>query len=116
MSQTKISIIPTSNEAILKFEADRFLTNHNSFEFNNIEEAKHSPLAQQLFYLPFVKKVYIASNFIAIERYNIVEWTDVQDEVATQIEDYLSKNEIVITKDAIKPKTSVTVYAETQVF
>tara|TARA_R110002111_G_scaffold262765_1_gene340854 strand:- start:1038 stop:1940 length:903 start_codon:yes stop_codon:yes gene_type:complete len=112
MSQTKISIIPTSNEAILKFEADRFLTNHNSFEFNNIEEAKHSPLAQQLFYLPFVKKVYIASNFIAIERYNIVEWTDVQDEVATQIEDYLSKNEIVITKDAIKPKTSVTVYAE----
>ena len=69
-------------------------------------------MAQQLFYLPFVKKVYIASNFIAIERYNIVEWTDVQDEVATQIEDYLSKNEIVITKDAIKPKTSVTVYAE----
>ena len=56
MSKTKISIVPTSNEAILKFEADRFLTNHNSFEFNNIDDAKHSPLAQQLFYLPFVKK------------------------------------------------------------
>ena len=112
MSQTKISIVPTSNETILKFEADRFLTNHNSFEFNNIDEAKHSPLAQQLFYLPFVKKVYIASNFIAIERYNIVEWTDVQDEVATQIEDYLSKDGIVITEDAVKPKAAVTVYAE----
>ena len=112
MSQTKISIIPTSNETILKFEADRFLTNHNSFEFNNVDEAKHSPLAQQLFYLPFVKKVYIASNFIAIERYNIVEWTDVQDEVASQIEDYLSKDGIVITEEAIKPKAAVTVYAE----
>jgi Fe-S cluster biogenesis protein NfuA len=112
MSQTKISIVPTSNETILKFEADRFLTNHNSFEFNNIDEAKHSPLAQQLFYLPFVKKVYIASNFIAIERYNIVEWADVQDEVAMQIEDYLSKDGIVITEDAIKPKAAVTVYAE----
>ena len=112
MTQTKISIVATSNDTILKFEADRFLTNHNSFEFNNIDDAKHSPLAQQLFYLPFVKKVYIASNFVAIERYNIVEWNDVQDEVALQIEDYLSNDGIVVSDDAIKPKAAVTVYAE----
>ncbi|REG88931.1 NifU family protein [Winogradskyella sediminis] len=112
MAQTKISIVNTSNDTIKKFEADRFLTNHNSFEFNNIDEAKHSPLAQQLFYLPFVKKVYIASNFIAIERYNIVEWKDVENEVAKQIEDYLSNDGIVVSEDAIKPKAAVTVYAE----
>ncbi|MUU79224.1 NifU family protein [Winogradskyella endarachnes] len=112
MPHTRISIIPTSNETILKFEADRFLTNHNSFEFNNIDDAKHSPLAQQLFYLPFVKKVYIASNFVAIERYNIVKWKDVQNEVAAQIEDYLSNDGVVITEEAIKPKAAVTVYAE----
>jgi len=112
MSQTKISIVSTSNDTIKKFEADRFLTNHNSFEFNNIDDAKHSPLAQQLFYLPFVKKVYISSNFIAIERYNIVEWKDVENEVALQIEDYLSKDGIVVSEDASKPKAAVTIYAE----
>ncbi|WP_179344256.1 NifU family protein [Winogradskyella ursingii] len=112
MPKTKISIVPTSNSAILKFEADRFLTNHNSFEFNNIDEAKNSPLAQQLFYLPFVKKVYIASNFIAIERYNIVEWSDVQDEVAEQIEQYLSSDAIIVSEEAQQPKAAVTVYAE----
>lgn len=112
MSHTKITIIPTSNETILKFEADRFLTNHNSFEFNNIDEAKHSPLAQQLFYLPFVKKVYIASNFVAIERYDIVDWNDVQNEVATQIEDYLSNDGVVVTEESVKPKAAVTFYAE----
>ena len=112
MPKTNITIVPTSNETILKFEADRFLTNHNSFEFNNIDDAKHSPLAQQLFYLPFVKKVYIASNFVAIERFNIVEWSDVQDEVASQIEDYLSSDGIVVSEDAIKPKAAVPVYAE----
>lgn len=112
MAATKITIVPTSNEAIMKFEADRFLTKHNSFEFGNIDDAKHSPLAQQLFYLPFVKKVYIASNFVAIERYSIVEWSDVQDDVAAQLEDYLSKDGIVITEEAIKPKAAVTVYAE----
>ena len=56
MKQLTISIKETSNPTILKFEADSFLTQHESFEFNNIDEAKSSPLAQQLFYLPFVKK------------------------------------------------------------
>ncbi|WP_299522833.1 NifU family protein [Winogradskyella sp.] len=112
MSKTNISIVPTANEAILKFEADRFLTNHNSFEFNNIDETKHSPLAQQLFHLPFVKKVYIASNFVAIERFNIVQWSDVQEEVAAQIEDYLSNGGVIVSEEATKPKAAVTVYAE----
>ncbi|WP_299127360.1 NifU family protein [uncultured Winogradskyella sp.] len=109
---TKISIVPTSNDSILKFEADRFLTNHNSFEFNNIDEAKNSPLAKELFYLPFVKKIYIASNFIAIERFNIVDWNDVKDEVAEQISKYLSSGQTVVNEDASKPKSAVTVYAE----
>lgn len=112
MSDTAITIQPTSNEAIIKFEADRFITQHNSYEFNNIDEAKNSPLAQQLFYLPFVKKVYIASNFVAIERYSIVEWADVQDEVAEQIKAYLNSDAPVIKEEHTKPKNAVTVYAE----
>ncbi|RNC84294.1 MAG: NifU family protein [Winogradskyella sp.] len=112
MTITDITIRPTSNETIIKFEANRFLTQHNSYEFNNIDDAAISPLAQQLFYLPFVKKVYITSNFVAIERYNIVEWSDVQDEVAVQIKNYLNSDGIVIKEDTSKPKNAVTVYAE----
>lgn len=112
MISTDITIQETSNPNILKFEADRFLTEHNSFEFNNIDEAKNSPLAQQLFYLPFVKKIYIASNFIAIERYNIVEWSDVKKEVSEQIKAYLNSNEVVVKEDTIESKTAITVYAE----
>lgn len=112
MTPTKITIEPTSNATIIKFEADRFITQHTSYEFNNIDEASNSPLAQELFYLPFVKKVYISSNFVAIERYNIVEWEDVQQEVAEQIQNYLSSDAEVITEEKSKPKTAVTVYAE----
>ena len=89
MNTFKVSVQETSNNTIVKFEVNQIITNHQSYEFNNIDEAKSSPLAQQLFYLPFVKKVYISWNFIAVERYNIVEWSDVQDEVAEQIEAYL---------------------------
>ena len=108
----KISIKATNNPTILKFEADSFLTHHESFEFNNIDEASASPLAQQLFYLPFVKKVYISGNFIAIERYHIVEWDDVQDAVAAQIETYLKKDGIVVNEGIKSKKVPVTVYAE----
>ena len=59
----KITIKSTQNPAILKFEFPDFITQNESFEFKNIDEAKASPLAQQLFYLPFVKTVYILCFF-----------------------------------------------------
>ncbi len=112
MKNITISIKETSNTTILKFEANQFLTQHTSYEFNNIDDAKSSPLAQQLFYLPFVKKIYILGNFIAIERFDIVKWEDVQNEVAEQIESYLNNNRVAILNEPNSKKTPVTVYAE----
>ena len=112
MHQFSIDIQPTKNENIVKFIANSFLTQAKSFEFNNIDEAKPSPLAQQLFYLPFVKTVYISQNFVAIERYNIVEWQDVQDEVASAITEYLNSGKPVVIEEENSKKIPVTVYAE----
>ena len=115
MSTFNINIQPTTNPSIVKFETNQFLTRHESFEFKNIEEAARSPLAQQLFHLPFVKTVFIAQNFIAIEKYNIIEWVDVQEEVAEQLKTYLTSGAIIIkTDDTPSSKlVPVTVYAET---
>lgn len=110
---TNLAIKPTQNEAIIKFEFDDFITQNESFEFKNIDEATQSPLAQQLFYLPFVKTIYISGNFMAIERYNIVEWTDVQDAVAEQIKEYISNGGIIIKPSENKVKAPATVYGET---
>jgi len=111
---SKITIKETQNPTILKFEFQDFITQNESFEFKNIDEAKISPLAQQLFYLPFVKTVYISGNFIAIEKYNIVEWEDVKDGVAEQIEKFVNNGGTIITVDENKTKKQpVTVYGET---
>lgn len=113
MNLYQINIRPTNQNGIVKFEANDFLVNRESFEFKNIEEAKDSPLAQKLFHLPFVKTVYITQNFIAIEKYNIVEWEEVQEEVKSQIENDLNNGVVVIKKEASPQKKSpVTVYAE----
>jgi Fe-S cluster biogenesis protein NfuA len=109
----KIKIVETQNPTIIKFEFPDFITQNESFEFKNIDEAKNSPLAQQLFYLPFVKTVYISGNFIAIERYNIVEWNDVQEAVAEQIEVFVTDGGIIVTPDENSKKQPVTVYGET---
>jgi Fe-S cluster biogenesis protein NfuA len=111
---TKITVKETQNPTILKFEFEDFITRNESFEFKNIDEAKSSPLAQQLFYLPFVKTVYISGNFIAIERFSIVEWDDVKDAVAEQIEDFVNKGGTIIAINENKAKKQpITVYGET---
>jgi Fe-S cluster biogenesis protein NfuA len=108
-----VIIKDTQNPTILKFEFPDFITRNQSFEYKNIDEAKDSPLAQQLFYLPFVKTVFISSNFIAIERFSIVDWDDVKNEVAEQIETYLNNGGVIvnITEDSNK-KMPVSVYSE----
>jgi Fe-S cluster biogenesis protein NfuA len=111
---TNITIKETQNPTILKFEFPDFITQNESFEFKNIDEAKNSPLAQKLFYLPFVKTVYISGNFIAIERYNIVEWADVQEDVAQQIKDFVNNDGVIIVPQENKGKKQpITVYGET---
>ncbi len=111
---SKISIKETQNPSILKFEFEDFITQNESFEFKNIDETKNSPLAQQLFYLPFVKTVYISGNFIAIERFSIVEWEDVKDAVAEQIELFVANGGIIISPSENKTqKQPITVYGET---
>ena len=77
MKEYTITVVETNNPTILKFEANDFLVK-KSYEFKNIDEAKQSPLAQKLFHLPFIKTVYISGNFIALERFDIVQWNDVK--------------------------------------
>ncbi len=112
MDQYNITVQPTNNENIVKFVTNSFLTQAKSYEFSNIDQAKPSPLAQELFYLPFVKTVYISQNFVAIEKFNIVDWPSVQDEVAQSIADYLNSGKEVITAEETLKKVPVTVYAE----
>jgi len=110
MQEFNIKIETTPNESIIKFVANSILTD-GSFEYNNVEEVKNSTLIQQLFHLPFIKKVFVTANFIAVERFNIVEWSDVQDELKTVIENYLNTNKSLFTQQQNK-QVIVEVYGE----
>src|SRR5690606_13225983 len=111
----KIDIKETQNPAIINFEFPDFISYGSKFEFKNIDETANSHLAKQLFYLPFVKTVYIYGNFVAFDCFSFIEWSDVQDAVKKQIEEFIEQGGKVLieTEQQSSKKIPVTVYGET---
>ncbi|WP_430613992.1 NifU family protein [Flavobacterium sp. JP2137] len=111
---SQIKTIDSQNPAIVKFVLPDFIIKGESFEFKNIDETALSPLAKQLFYLPFVKTVFISSNFVAIEKFSIVEWSEVKDLVAEQIQAFLEKGgKVILQPETPSKKQPITIYGET---
>ena len=104
-----IKIIATNHVNIFKFEFPEMIT-RDSFEFKNIDETANSPLAKKLFFLPFVKTVYISRNFVAIEKFNIVEWDEIKDQIAQQLEDYYLSKEVIVNTEEKQKKQPFSIY------
>ena len=104
-----IKIESTGSPAIIKYVFDKMLT-EGSFEYNSIDDAKNSTLVQQLFHLPFVKKVYVTANFIAIEKFDILEWSEVQGELKDILGAYVAENDSIFIEE--NTNSLVEVYAE----
>ena len=85
----------TPNPSVMKFVANKPLV-HESFEFKNIDEAKISPLAQKLFHFPFIKEIFINSNYISITKYEINSWDEVVMEIREFVRSFLEEGNIVI--------------------
>lgn len=88
----------TPNPGVMKFVANKMLIEQDHVEFKNIEEAAPSPLAQKLFHFPFVKEVFISGNYFAINKFNIVEWDDVAQEIRMFILEELQKGTAVLNQ------------------
>lgn len=87
----------TPNPAVLKFVANKMLIEQDHAEFKNIEEAQASPLATKLFHFPFVKEIFISSNYVAITKYDIVEWEDVTLEVREMVRDFIANGNPILS-------------------
>ena len=100
----------TSREEELEFYSNKLLIDERH-AFNTIDEAKNFPLVQQIFYLPFVKKVVLNKKSVFIEKLNILKWEEVQDALCKQLSEFLN-NAGKVSNIENKTKTPITVYAE----
>ncbi len=96
----------TPNPAVLKFVANKRLVEVDSVEFRNIEEAKPSPLATKLFHFPFVKEVFISSNYVAISKFDIVEWEEITMELRELIRNFIAEGHTVLNEAELSTSNS----------
>lgn len=82
----------TPNPSSVKFVANKLLlVSGATVEYQNSSETTFAPIAKQLFQFPFVKSIFIASNFITITKRDNVVWEEIRDEIRVFITEYLNK-------------------------
>ena len=95
----KLSIQTTDNPRVIKFVANKVFL-EGSLELDKNSDVSHIPLAKELFSFPFVTRLFITANFIAIAKDDSVEW----DTIAMSLRDIIIKNlekspEIILKKE-----------------
>ncbi len=105
----------TPNPETMKFVANKLLYPGKSIDFPDIETAKPSPLALELFGFPFIKSVFVASNFVTLTKTSETDWNDVIPAIRQFLKEYLEDNKPVINEDEVasmKQESSNTVEAD----
>lgn len=92
----------TPNPETLKFVTNKLLYPGKSVDFKDEENAASSPLAMQLFAFPFIKSVFIASNFVTLTKTEDTEdWQDVIPSVKQFLKEYLEEGNVIINEDEL---------------
>jgi NFU1 iron-sulfur cluster scaffold homolog, mitochondrial len=96
----------TPNPETMKFVANKLLYPGKSIEIQDEAQALASPLAKELFSFPFIKSVFIASNFVTLTKTSDTEeWMDVIPPVKQFLKEYLENGgEVVNEEEAGKMK------------
>ena len=80
----------TPNPEVMKFVANRMLVD-KSIEITKMEQAKDISIAKALLNFPFVKSLYLSSNFISIAKTENVEWDMIAMQLRIFIADFLNE-------------------------
>jgi len=99
----------------MKFVANKLLYPGKSIDFPDVESAKPSPLAAELFGFPFIKAVFIASNFVTLTKNPDTDWNDVNATIRQFLKEYLEEGKVIINEDevaTIKQESSNSILAD----
>jgi len=94
----------TPNPETMKFVANKLLYPGKSIDFPDESSAAPSPLAKELFAFPFIRSVFIASNFVTLSKTAETNWDDVIPTVRQFLKEYLEEGKVVINEDQVVVK------------
>src|SRR3982751_1248556 len=91
----------TPNPETMKFVANKLLYPGKSIDFPDVESAKPSLLAIELFGFPFIKSVFIASNFVTLTKTPDTDWTDVIPAIREFLKAFLEEGKSVVNEEEL---------------
>ncbi len=92
----------TPNPETMKFVANKLLYPGKSIDFQDESTASPSPLAKELFSFPFIKSVFIASNFITLTKtVETEDWQDVIPSIKQFLKEYLENGGVVVNEEEV---------------
>jgi NFU1 iron-sulfur cluster scaffold homolog, mitochondrial len=91
----------TPNPETMKFVANKLLYPGKSIDIADESFAKLSPLATELFSFPFLKGVFIASNFITITKTADASWDDITTPIRDFLKEYLEEGKQVVNEEEV---------------
>lgn len=112
MENYKVKYYLNKDKTIAKFSFASKLIIDKSIVYNSIDDASNSKLVQKMFYLPFVKSVKLNSDSIELEKFDILKWDDVIEEVAIEIQNFLKDGGIILNNENLTGKSPISIYAE----
>ncbi|HRN78770.1 MAG TPA: NifU N-terminal domain-containing protein [Ferruginibacter sp.] len=90
----------TPNPETMKFVANKLLYPGKSIDIPDEESAKASPLAQELFTFPFIKSIFIASNFVTLTKTSEAEdWQDIIPTIKQFLKHYMEENKVIVNEE-----------------
>ena len=86
----------TPNPSVMKFVSNQILT-RKSQEYLNVKDTAEGTLLRKLFSFPFVKEIFISTNYISIRKHDSIDWVDVTNQIRIFIQEELN-NQIKVDK------------------
>ncbi len=90
----------TPNPATLKFLPGRDVMGQGTADFAHAASATHSPLAQALFALPGVARVFLGGDFVTVTKADDIEWSALRPQVLGAIMEHFVAGRAVIEGEA----------------
>ncbi|QES90623.1 NifU family protein [Rhizosphaericola mali] len=92
----------TPNPETMKFVANKLLYPGKSIDFQDETNSVASPLAKELFGFPFIKSVFIASNFVTLTKsVDTEDWMDIIPTVKQFLKEYIEGGSPIILEDEV---------------
>ena len=91
----------TPNPETMKFVANKLLYPGKSIDFQDESQAGPSALAKELFSFPFIKSVFIASNFVTLTKTPETDWYDVMPSIKIFLKEYIEEGRPVVNEEEL---------------